>query len=365
MKILIYSPTLSYRIWGTERVIIEQIKWLIALWHQIWLLTTWSFNKSEIFNDLLVSKSNSISLYEILYNNKQIEQMGEYVIWDRDRIYKESEIFALNANVNINSIVKNYDLTVTHMALDSLFIPKTIPNILHLHWHPSKKISVLDRALKIPKKFVAVANSVSDRRSINHNLTNISVCQNGIDLVKFKWSNRKRDIDVLFVWRFIDNKGIDDLLKAYKASWKVVMVWDWPLKQDIQSYASGKNIKILSNIPDNQLLDLYQRAKVFACPSTNKEGVLTTMLEAAACGCAIVTTNCCWMVDFAINKKNSLTVSPHNSEQLKLAIEILLKNDVLRNKLIRVAQEDLINNWSWNKKIKELESIYFECIINN
>ncbi len=358
MKILIYSPTLSYCIWGTERVVIEQIKWFITLWHTVGVITTWSYNKSSIYNDLLLWLGAEIFLYKIIYSKDQMNLLGEYINWDWERIYKESILFAKNANEIFSKIAKDYDLVITHMALDSLFIPESIPNILHLHWHPSKKIEELTKAIQKPKWFIAVSNSVASRRSNNYEIKNIKTCQNGIDINKFKPWSWLRDIDVLFVWRLVENKWINDILKAYDSRWKMTMVWDWPLKWTIQEYAKGKNIVFLSNITDDHLLSLYQRSKVFVCPSTDKEGVLTTMLEAASSWCAVVTTNCCWMVDFAVNGKNSLVVEPFDFDELHLAIEKLLYNFELRYTLVNNSIKDLNNKRSRNKKIKEIENFY-------
>ena len=49
-------------------------------------------------------------------------------------------------------------------------------------------------------------------------------------------------------------------------------------------------IRYLGRVSDEDLIDLYKKAKVFALPSIN-EGVGLVAVEAAACGCNIVVTN--------------------------------------------------------------------------
>ena len=50
------------------------------------------------------------------------------------------------------------------------------------------------------------------------------------------------------------------------------------------------NIQYIGKVTDEELIRLYQRAKVFALPSIN-EGVGLAAVEAAVCGCDIVVTN--------------------------------------------------------------------------
>lgn len=58
----------------------------------------------------------------------------------------------------------------------------------------------------------------------------------------------------------------------------------------LEKIAPHKNIKALGFVSDEELCDLYHRAKVFVLPSFY-EGVGLVALEAAACGCDIVLTN--------------------------------------------------------------------------
>lgn len=60
-----------------------------------------------------------------------------------------------------------------------------------------------------------------------------------------------------------------------------------PLKKIINQ---NENITFLGRVPDEKLIELYKRAKVFALPSIN-EGVGMVAVEAASYGCDIVVTS--------------------------------------------------------------------------
>lgn len=62
-------------------------------------------------------------------------------------------------------------------------------------------------------------------------------------------------------------------------------------RNEFESWLKGKaNVRYLGYISEEEKIDLYKRAKVFALPSTN-EGVGLVALEAASYGCDIVITN--------------------------------------------------------------------------
>ena len=64
------------------------------------------------------------------------------------------------------------------------------------------------------------------------------------------------------------------------------------------------------------------------------------------------------------NGKNGILVKPKEKKILSKAIEKLYLDKKFREKLSRRARTEVINNWDWSIKIKELEKIYYG-IINN
>ena len=79
-----------------------------------------------------------------------------------------------------------------------------------------------------------------------------------------------------------------------------------------------KNIELLGFVSDEELVSLYNRAKVFALPSLN-EGVGLVALEAAIHGCNIVITNLGGPKEY-YNKEMVELVNPYDIDDIGKAI---------------------------------------------
>jgi glycosyltransferase involved in cell wall biosynthesis len=118
------------------------------------------------------------------------------------------------------------------------------------------------------------------------------------------------------------------------------------------------NVTFYESPSTSVIRDLYKNAKTFVCPSRNKEGVLTTLLEAAASGCAVITTSGSGMTDLVTSPSEGMIVSPGDTTALKDAINTLLGNDTNRIKMARTLQTKICQSWTWQAKSVELERIY-------
>lgn len=81
------------------------------------------------------------------------------------------------------------------------------------------------------------------------------------------------------------------------------------------------------------LPDIFKNADIVTLPSHYREGIPLALLEAAACGKPIVTTDMPGCRLTVQNKKNGFLVPPQNPEKLADALEHLLKDQELRQKM--------------------------------
>jgi glycosyltransferase involved in cell wall biosynthesis len=82
-----------------------------------------------------------------------------------------------------------------------------------------------------------------------------------------------------------------------------------------------------------EMVSVYQGATVVCLPSHGGEGVPKSLLEAAACGRAIVTTNVPGCRDVVHDNVNGLLVPAKNVTELATAIRRLLENPILRSRM--------------------------------
>lgn len=113
------------------------------------------------------------------------------------------------------------------------------------------------------------------------------------------------------------------------------------------------------NRPDKFIVEeIYNRSAIFICSSLY-EGFGLPVAEAMGCGCAVVTTDCGGIKDFALHNKTALLSPPKDAENLAENICLLLEDTELRVNLAYAAQ-DKIKNFNWDNSCKK-----FEILINN
>lgn len=100
---------------------------------------------------------------------------------------------------------------------------------------------------------------------------------------------------VLFVGRFIEEKGINELLKSAKDWNKNVdlkILGSGPLENKIQSFArESKNIFFLGSVDNKELSLYYSGSDILIIPSTAEEGFGRVILESLACGTPVIGSN--------------------------------------------------------------------------
>ena len=114
---------------------------------------------------------------------------------------------------------------------------------------------------------------------------------------------------------------------------------------------SRKNVKILGRIPDNQLIDLYKKARVFALPST-REGVGLVALEAASYGCDIVITNIGGPKEYFL--PNAIIVNPYSVDEIGKAVKDFLNGKTFQPTL----RNSIAVKYSEKSVIEKLLDIY-------
>lgn len=92
-----------------------------------------------------------------------------------------------------------------------------------------------------------------------------------------------------------------------------------------QLIGDAENIELLGFVSDEELIALYNRAKVFALPSLN-EGVGLVALEAAIHGCNIVITNLGGPKEY-YSKGNAYLVNPYDVDDIGRAVVKALEDN--------------------------------------
>src|SRR6202022_758535 len=119
---------------------------------------------------------------------------------------------------------------------------------------------------------------------------------------------------VLFAGRLSREKGILDLVEAAEGL-PLVVAGDGPLRDRVPG--------ALGMVPHDELLRLYGRAAVVACPS-HREGFGVVCAEAMAQGRPVVAGAVGGLLDLVVDEETGLLVEPGDVGALRNALERLL-----------------------------------------
>lgn len=191
---------------------------------------------------------------------------------------------------------------------------------------------------------------------------------NGFDIDRFNPS-RDRKKSILVVTRMLERKGVQDVLRACAEP---------GLEYDLNIVGTGPYLDTLKNLDrqlgsnakfhgwlDNdssELQELLETASIFVFPS-HAENFPLVLLEAMAAGTAVITTDqtgCREVVG-----ETALQVPPGNPKAIRQALDRLVKNDQLREKLGTSATARVRDNFGWPSIANRYISTFRELLADS
>lgn len=370
MKILIYQPRVSYYTGGGEVYPLQTAKFFAKLGHDVTILTTKAdyIKFSDYFLNFVDDNPNvKIEYLELDNNYKFIYDIPAGMNWER---WDLESLYVARPAYNFLTNHK-YDIVACHCVIDTLAVPFDQKHVLHLHGSPTELNYVCKLILQKEKNIIAVSNDVATKWKDLGVYSKMRICTNAIDDTIFVPTNNKRNNDLLFVGRLIEIKGISYILEAIstlKLKYNLILylqiIGDGPLKNQLKEQVKDLDIEkqvIFNGLVSNEfLLKSYQNSKIAVLPSYQKEGILSTLLEAAACATPSITTKGTSMEEFAKNNQNALLVNPKDSLDLAEKIFQLYTDNKLYTKIQKNAYNEVKTNYVWLEKAKELINLYSE-----
>lgn len=209
----------------------------------------------------------------------------------------------------------------------------------------------------------------------------VEVVNNGVDTNRFNpqvkgdrvrsMHNLKNDKFALFVGAlttFHAYKGVDLLISAFSQVSKqcknvrLVIVGGGNMLENYKQQAARlglSNLVIFAGFVSDSVLPEYYAACDFAVlPSKDaSEGFGLVLVEAMACGKAVIGSATGGIVDLISNGVNGLLIPPVNEEALSQAMISLFENDDLREKM-GISGLEFSKLHDWSSVAKQVETIY-------
>lgn len=195
-------------------------------------------------------------------------------------------------------------------------------------------------------KASVICQSISDRETlISIGVTStekvVLINGSGVDVNLYSPNQRLLDCEpyVLMASRILGDKGVREYCLAAKIvherlGYRVKFKLSGPIdsesptfisNQDLRKLCKEGGVEYLGNRSD--MPKLIASAVMFVLPSYYSEGVPKVLLEASACGVAIVTTDHPGCRDAIVSDKTGVLVKPRDIHGLATAILELLKDD--------------------------------------
>lgn len=194
----------------------------------------------------------------------------------------------------------------------------------------------------------------------------IKVIPNGINTHLFQ-PQVMHDDYMLWVGRFVAEKGLtylvdamEQVVKAYPDA-HMILVGDGPRKNEIIERIKDKGLeehfKFKSNCPQSEIAKLMAGCEMFILPSL-QEGFPKSLLEAMACGRAVITTQS--LAD--IVRDAGITVKPRSVEQLHQAMLAYLTDPAKREEAGERGRSYVEQNWSWDVITQQINGVYEDLV---
>lgn len=202
------------------------------------------------------------------------------------------------------------------------------------------------------------------------------VIPNGIDTKEFNpWVPKIKKfldgkINILFVGRIEERKGLIYLLKAYNilnkkhSNLRLIIVGEGELEKECREWVKKHNLKEVhfeGQIVGKKLPSYYASCDIFVSPAIFGESFGLVLLEAMACGKPVAAFANRGYQEFLEGKKTGrFLVKPRNYKELAEKIEVLVKDEKLRKKIGQWSFKEA-QNYSWSKIAERVLKFYQTC----
>jgi len=212
---------------------------------------------------------------------------------------------------------------------------------------------------------------------------NVKVISMGVDL-KHRFTPdptvERKDRELLFVGRLVENKGLSILVKAMP---KVISLYpdvhltvagSGPLEVELNGLVRQLNLEdhvtFLGMVPQSQLPALYRKATLAVFPflvakTGEQEGFGLVQVEAMGCGCPVIVGDLPAIHDTVKHGERGLLVKPGDPEALADTIMGALADPFLCERMASKARKNVIEDYDWEIIAKQYLQIYDQVIKEN
>lgn len=325
-----------------------------------------------------------LSPENINYANRLISLYSIKVLINQDGISPLSSIFPLSLDNNEIKVV-----TVVHNTLTSIYgakghvksnyeqnMPKLFYQLLDKiikFYFKSKYAKYWDLVINKSAKIVMLSASLEKNLSIflgkEISEDKVTSIPNPVTL-RPSYSHEEKEKRVLFVGRLSYEKQPLLLLKIWekviekKPDWKLDIVGDGKLLNDMKLYVANKNIKGVAFYGKQDPKKYYERSSIF-CMTSAFEGLPLVILEAMAFGVvpfafdSFITAK-----DLIQSEKNGILIKPYDLDAYVRSLTYIMEHKELLSEM-RMACKNKVQQYSLSTIVKKWNLLFNEVLSDN
>jgi phosphatidylinositol alpha-mannosyltransferase len=199
------------------------------------------------------------------------------------------------------------------------------------------------------------------------------IIPNGVDLDRFSNAEpleelRDGTLNILFVGRFEERKGLIHLLKAYhrlrkrRVDARLLVIGDGPKRREYRRFVGLRGIRDvewLGRVSDDDKVRYFASADIFCAPNTGQESFGIVLLEAMAAGVPIVASDIHGFKRVVERNVQGLLVEPRNPRALAAALYRLATDPDLRHEMGEAGRARA-PEFSWDRVTERIVDFYYE-----
>lgn len=274
---------------------------------------------------------------------------------------------------NIFNLIVSRDFEVVHVCssagfglLRDIFVVALsklmgVRCILHLHFGRTPRIlsqsNFESLLLRLTFHFVSVIIAIDEETYLSLKALfprkEIYNIPNAVDIECVASCDDKQRIVVFSGW-VVRNKGIEELLTVWErlssSGWELLLVgpFDALYMNELKARFCFNSVHVVGEVGNAEMLSIFRKSMIMCLPSYT-EGFPFAVLEAMACGCAVVSTEV-GAVPQMLSGDSGIVVAPKDADALFDAINSLMSD------------ESRINELSLNATRKVAESYHLDVI---
>jgi glycosyltransferase involved in cell wall biosynthesis len=176
---------------------------------------------------------------------------------------------------------------------------------------------------------------------------------------------------VLFVGRLLPHKGISDLIAALPDGITLDIIGprnDTEYYKQLTAQAEGKPVRFIHDCDDRSLVDAYRRALCVVLPSVYRspDGTTTTvpellgqtLLEAMACGTAVICTNVASLPEVVEDGRTGFIVEPGDQAALRDRIQWLAEHPEAAAAFGAAGRRTVLDRFQWQHVVRRCLDAY-------